>query len=86
VIDPATRNLWHQNVSWVGATVIPRLDSMKDLWITRNRWTGCYKDEDDLEKDEAMTEENLIAKSLGKKEKSQAYGIGYLKEKIPFQW
>ena len=40
------------NFSWVGATVLPRLDSMKDMWITHNRWVGGLLEEDDDDDEE----------------------------------
>lgn len=64
------------NLSWVGATVIPRLESIKDLWINRNRWLGLLDEMEDEEEDESSFEE--------RKESSNEYGIKYLKEKVPF--
>ncbi len=49
VIDPLTKKVLPAYISWVGATVIPRLDSVKDLWLTRNRWMGsCLEEQEYL--------------------------------------
>lgn len=49
VIDPITRDILPIYISWVGATVIPRLESMKDMWITKNRWVGGLLEDSDNE-------------------------------------
>ena len=30
------------HLMWVGGTVIPLLESAKELWITRSRWLGIW--------------------------------------------
>lgn len=79
VIDTSVKEISPANLSWLGATVIPRLESTKDMWITRNRWMGNCQDE-------VQEEEENGQKIFVKKEKSNEFGIRYLKEKIPFQW
>ncbi|EGR28054.1 hypothetical protein IMG5_184190 [Ichthyophthirius multifiliis] len=82
------------NLSWIGGTVIPRLDSMKDQWIKQNRWLGCFDnfdDDSDEEGDVSGTDLQNVnnqqkKEEKDKKDKSNEYGIKYLKEKIPFQW
>lgn len=29
-----------QNVSWLGASVLPKTESVNEMWITRLRWVG----------------------------------------------
>jgi len=29
-----------KTLSWIGASVIPKIESTKDMWITRERWLG----------------------------------------------
>jgi len=29
-----------KTISWIGGTIIPKLDSSKDMWILRERWLG----------------------------------------------
>lgn len=79
VIDPlATREILPSFVSWTGATVIPKLESTKDLWITRYRWISEISDEPEFEFDE--NDKSITSK----KEKSNEYGLTVLKEKAPF--
>ena len=72
----AKREMQPSYLSWIGGTVIPRLESIKDLWITKNRWLGLS---DGL--DASSDEENNLE---DRKESSNEYGIKYLKEKVPF--
>ena len=46
-------------LQWIGASVLPKLESMKDLWITKERWLNDITwvlpdnpEEDDNESDE----------------------------------
>lgn len=84
------------SLAWVGATVLPKTESMGELWISRERWLGDleYRDsamEDVLEGfdgDVAQLEKKMMAmaKKEKEKEKSTEFGIKHLKEKIPFVW
>lgn len=58
-------------LSWYGATVIPRIDTINDMWITKNRWIG------------STLEEELNCDQINR-EKSSEFGIRYMKEKLPF--
>ena len=70
------------HASWLGGTVIPKLDSLRDLWIERGKFLGEMSM--DLEDEE---EENILDKKLfTRKEQSHEWGIRYLKEKVPFMW
>lgn len=67
----ASRQTLASYVSWIGATVLPRLESIKDLMITRNRWM-------------AETLEIETTTENSKKEKSNEFNVRYIKEKLPF--
>lgn len=83
VIDSlAKKDIMPSYLTWIGATVIPRLDSIKDLWINQNRWIGLYDDADDSS-DEEISNTDALRKEE-RKDKSNEYGIKYLKEKVPF--
>ena len=74
VYDPLeSKQVLASYLSWYGATVMPRLESTKDLMITRARWMiSTTRDEQEADST--------------KKEKSSEFGLRFLKEKIPFQW
>ena len=29
-----------KTLSWIGASILPKIESTKDMWITRERWLG----------------------------------------------
>lgn len=61
--------------------MIPKLDSLRDLWIEKGKFLGGMSE--DMEEEE----ENILDKRLfTRKEQSQEWGIRYLKEKVPFIW
>jgi actin-related protein 8 len=80
VIDCLSRDILPMNLSWVGATVIPRLESMKDMWIMRERYIGNY----DIRPEEEDDNIPEVERKFARKDKSNEFGIKYLKEKIPF--
>ena len=41
-------NVDMKTISWIGATIIPKLDSSKDMWILRDRWLGELEKTEDL--------------------------------------
>lgn len=46
IIDLAARDVAPIHASWLGGAVIPKLDSVRDLWIERNRYIGeCPQEE-----------------------------------------
>ena len=77
VINPLNREVPPYALSWVGGTVIQRLDSMKELWVTRAKWLG------DVEKDE---EEDGADKKIKRDRGSDSCGVKLLREKLPFLW
>jgi len=77
VLNPLNREVPPFAISWVGGTVIQRLDSMKELWITRAKWLGdIERDEDDENAD------RRIKRDRG----SESCGVKLLREKLPFLW
>ncbi|CAD8176546.1 unnamed protein product [Paramecium pentaurelia] len=84
------------NMAWVGATVLPKTESVSELWITAARWLGNLEPQkDELEDminqfdgDVQQLEKKLIAFAKKDKEKDRSceYGLKHLKEKIPFIW
>lgn len=85
-----------QNVSWLGASVLPKTESVNEMWITRLRWVGELEEQrDEMEEvleqfdgDVGAWEKKVIqlAKKEKEKEKSGEWGIKHLKEKVPFVW
>jgi len=77
VINPISRDVPQNAVSWVGGTVIQRLDSMKELWISRAKWLGDVEKDDDDE-----NADRRIKRDRG----SESCGVKLLREKLPFLW
>lgn len=50
--------------SWLGGTVIPKLDSLRDLWIEKNKFLGGIVQEEE-------EEESIDKKLFTRKEQSQ---------------
>lgn len=46
-----------KTITWIGGTIIPKLDSSKDMWITRDRWVLDIDRLDEKEKDLAPNKE-----------------------------
>jgi actin-related protein 8 len=72
VVDHSGREFDNAELTWVGASIVPKLDCMRDGFVTRNRWLGRVDPEEERER-------------RFKKDCSE-FGIKYLKEKIAFQW
>ena len=77
VINPLNREVPPFAVSWVGGTVIQRLDSMKELWISRARWLG------DIERDD---DEDNLDRKMRRDRNYDSCGVKLLREKLPFLW
>ena len=77
VVDLSSKEINPDNLSWVGGSILAKLDSIKNLWISRNRWLGLGEDEDEYDED---------GEKKQKRERTQEVGIKYLKEKVPFSW
>lgn len=92
------REIRPASLAWVGATVLPKTESMNDMWISRLRWLGelevNQKEEvfeemlEGFDGDVGALEKKMLAivKKEKEREKSVEYGIKHLKEKIPFVW
>lgn len=74
----STKNIYPLYLQWTGASVLPKLESMKDLWITRERWFNDVtwvapdlpkedSDEEDSEEDEEEEEEEMDEESQEQK-------------------
>ena len=61
------------HVAWLGGTVIPKLDSLRELWIEKGKFMG------ELPLPEDDEEESLEKKLFGRKEQSETWGVPYLK-------
>ena len=77
VVDVTSKEIEGENLSWLGGSILAKLDSIKNLWISRNRWLGLGEDEDEYDED---------GEKKQKRERTQEVGIKYLKEKVPFSW
>lgn len=74
VINPLNREVPPFAASWVGGTVIQRLDSMKEMWISRARWLGDIDKEDDDDR------------RIRRDRNYDSCGVKLLREKLPFLW
>ena len=72
-------------LSWIGASVIPKLDCMNDGFISREKWL-CITDFWDGTTCDLSKEGDAFDKKCVDKPKSAEFGITYMKEKLPFQW
>jgi hypothetical protein len=43
--DLMLREIAPIHASWLGGTVIPKLDSLRDLWIEKGKFLGCLADD-----------------------------------------
>lgn len=73
-IDVSSKEVNPEDVAWAGATILSKIEGVKDLWISRNKYLGEINNENNIE----MLEED--------NKKSQEIGIKALREKLPFQW
>lgn len=72
VIDYSKREFDNADMIWIGGSILPKLDCMKDSFISRNKWIGVA--DADEERDRRYRKD------------CAEFGIKYLKEKISFQW
>jgi actin-related protein len=72
VVNYAKREFDNSEITWIGASIIPKLDCMRDGFISKSKWTAKVNSEE--EKDRRARKD------------CPEYGIKYLKEKIAFQW
>lgn len=64
-----------KTITWIGGTIIPKLDSAKDMWITRDRWLG------EIEKGEENIKEKIVQPQVNS-ESTEAKADAALKEKV----
>ncbi len=84
-----------KTIHWIGGTIIPKLDSSKDMWISRERWMGEFeKIEDNKEQKEKDLKDNVsVAEATEtakdktkKKDRHLDGGVKILREKSAFAW
>jgi actin-related protein 8 len=91
-----------KTLTWIGGTIIPKLESSKDMWITKEKWSfEIEKFEESKEVKEMIKDSNSNInfndneskseiinkeKQTKKKEKHINGGINIIREKSPFQW
>ena len=79
-------NVDMKTMSWIGATILPKLETSKEFWISREKWVGNV-DFEEKEKETEKVEEVDDKEKLGKKkERHNESGIKLLREKSPFDW
>jgi actin-related protein len=78
VINPLAREVPPFAASWVGGTVIQRLESMKELWITGAKWTGDVDNDSD--------DDDFLDRKIRRDKAHEAVGVKILREKLPFLW
>jgi actin-related protein len=86
-----------KTIHWIGGTIIPKLDSSKDMWISRERWLGEFEKADEIkeqkEKDLKEKENVSVAEAtetvkvqIKKKDRHLDGGVKILREKSAFAW
>ena len=90
-----------KTLSWIGGTILPKLESAKDMWIQRERWLGeperieevtTKEKKEDKEGKDGEEGENSNAKAEVKTEKKKKIdrhldgGVKLIREKCPFSW
>lgn len=89
-------------LSWIGGSVISKLDSIKEMWISREKWFCDFtnenlkkEEEDDKEKEKEKFEEKDNLEKTNEKEKQKQKkkkerfidaGLSLLRQKTPFIW
>jgi actin-related protein 8 len=72
VINHSNREFDNAELVWTGGAVLPKLDCMRDSFISKNRWLARIDTEEERDRRE--------------RKDCAEFGIKYLKEKIAFQW
>jgi hypothetical protein len=82
----------NKTISWIGATIIPKLDSSKDMWISRDRWLGEYEKEElalpiiNTVNQEAGIVGDKPVETKKKKDRHLDGGVRLIREKGVIQW
>jgi hypothetical protein len=80
--DLMLREISPVHASWLGGTVIPKLDSLRDLWIEKAKFMGEIPELEDEDEHQNTLDRRLFTR----KEQSEVWAVAYLKEKVPFIW
>jgi hypothetical protein len=77
-----------KTISWIGGTIIPKLDSSKDMWISRDRWLGEFEKEEQIVAVPNNIEpgDNKPAEVKKKKDRHLDGGVRMIREKGVIQW
>ena len=58
--DLPLREIAPIHASWLGGTVIPKLDSLRDLWIEKGKFLGTKSE--DMEEEENILDKKLFTR------------------------
>lgn len=72
VVNHAHRDCDVAEMVWTGGAVLPKLDCMRDSFVSKNRWLGRVDAEEERDRRD--------------RKDCAEFGVKYLKEKIAFQW
>ena len=72
-MDVSGKEVSAEDVAWAGATILSKIEGVRDLWISRNKYLGEVNNENNVE---VLEQED--------NKKSQEIGIKALREKLPF--
>jgi len=76
VINPTLRDEDNTKfLAWIGASVIPKLDVMKELWIKRDKYMAKIPKKRKVNPEKKIKRHNMMLS-----------GLIYLKKKIAFKW
>ena len=86
-------NADNKTLSWIGGTILPKIESSKDMWINREKWL-CelekYTEKIDKVVDRVEDIDEISIKPekdvRKKKERQLDGGMKLLREKCPFKW
>ena len=85
-------NIQPSNLQWVGGSVIPMLDSAKELWTSRSRWIGEWLATEAKEEARAQftsyQDESQLSDMCRKwrKDRPLEGGVRHIKERAVFYW
>lgn len=85
-------NIQPPSLQWVGGSVIPMLDSAKELWTTRSRWVGEWLATEAKEEARAQfasyQDDSQLSDMCRKwrKDRPLEGGVRHIKEKAVFYW
>lgn len=80
------------NLMWVGGTVIPMLETTKELWINRARWIGIWDPLEAKEERKSRLTEKANPEEIAemcrkwRKDRPLEGGVRHIREKASFIW